>query len=61
MVRFPFENYLKETGMSDISGVNYTQVDQSYFDKRGLRRPAGGWAPWGPGGGGVVFRRFCTL
>lgn len=35
--------------MSASSEANYTQVDQSYFDKRGLRTYAGVWSLWGAG------------
>jgi len=30
--------------MSRQSGVSYTNVDKSYFEKRGLRRYAGVWS-----------------
>lgn len=44
--------------MSESSGVNYTQVDQSYFDKRGLRRYAGVWSLWALGVGAVISGHF---
>ncbi len=44
--------------MSKSSGVKYTQVDQSYFDKRGLRRYAGVWSLWALGVGAVISGHF---
>ncbi|MEH6551745.1 MAG: amino acid permease [Pseudomonadales bacterium] len=36
----------------------YTQVDKSYFDKRGLRRYAGVWSLWALGVGAVISGHF---
>ena len=44
--------------MSESSAVNYTKVDQSYFDKRGLRRYAGVWSLWALGVGAVISGHF---
>lgn len=44
--------------MSEHSGVQYTKVDQSYFDKRGLRRYAGVWSLWALGVGAVISGHF---
>ena len=44
--------------MNEPSGVNYTKVDQSYFDKRGLRRYAGVWSLWALGVGAVISGHF---
>ena len=44
--------------MSDSSGVNYTKVDKSYFEKRGLRRYAGVWSLWALGVGAVISGHF---
>ena len=44
--------------MNDSSRANYTQVDQSYFDKRGLRRYAGVWSLWALGVGAVISGHF---
>ena len=44
--------------MSDKSGVNYTRVDDSYFEKRGLRRYAGVWSLWALGVGAVISGHF---
>ena len=44
--------------MNDSSGMKYTKVDQSYFDKRGLRRYAGVWSLWALGVGAVVSGHF---
>ena len=35
--------------MRNPTGNNYTKVDQSYFDKRGLKRYAGVWSLWALG------------
>ena len=40
--------------MSVSSGFNYTQVDSTYFEKRGLRRYAGVWSLWALGVGAVI-------
>lgn len=44
--------------MSEQSGVTYTKVDQSYFEKRGLRRYAGAWSLWALGVGAVISGHF---
>ena len=44
--------------MSESSRVNYTKVDQSYFEKRGLRRYAGVWSLWALGVGAVISGHF---
>ena len=44
--------------MRESSGANYTKVDQSYFDKRGLRRYAGVWSLWALGVGAVISGHF---
>jgi len=44
--------------MNEPSGVSYTKVDQSYFDKRGLRRYAGVWSLWALGVGAVISGHF---
>lgn len=44
--------------MSESSGSHYTKVDQSYFDKRGLRRYAGVWSLWALGVGAVISGHF---
>lgn len=44
--------------MSEASGVTYTKVDKSYFDKRGLRRYAGVWSLWALGVGAVISGHF---
>lgn len=44
--------------MGDSSGVNYTKVDKSYFEKRGLRRYAGVWSLWALGVGAVISGHF---
>ena len=44
--------------MQDSSGVNYTRVDSSYFEKRGLRRYAGVWSLWALGVGAVISGHF---
>lgn len=44
--------------MSETSGVNYTQVDASYFEKRKLRRYAGVWSLWALGVGAVISGHF---
>jgi ethanolamine permease len=51
-------NNIQEPPMSDSSGVKYTKVDQSYFDKRGLRRYAGVWSLWALGVGAVISGHF---
>ncbi len=44
--------------MNEPSGVSYTQVDSSYFEKRGLRRYAGVWSLWALGVGAVISGHF---
>jgi ethanolamine permease len=44
--------------MSEAAGVTYTKVDQSYFEKRGLRRYAGVWSLWALGVGAVISGHF---
>ena len=48
--------------MADTSkatgGVSYTSVDQSYFEKRGLRRSAGVWGLWGLAVAAVISGDF---
>ncbi|WP_372659070.1 amino acid permease [Hydrogenophaga sp.] len=44
--------------MSEHSGVTYTKVDRSYFEKRGLRRYAGVWSLWALGVGAVISGHF---
>jgi ethanolamine permease len=39
-------------------GVSYTSVDQTYFDKRGLRRSAGVWGLWGLAVAAVISGDF---
>jgi len=39
-------------------GVSYTTVDQSYFEKRGLRRSAGVWGLWGLAVAAVISGDF---
>jgi ethanolamine permease len=39
-------------------GVSYTSVDQSYFEKRGLRRSAGVWGLWGLAVAAVISGDF---
>ena len=44
--------------MAEASGVTYTKVDKSYFEKRGLRRYAGVWSLWALGVGAVISGHF---
>ena len=44
--------------VQSTSGVSYTKVDQSYFEKRGLRRYAGVWSLWALGVGAVISGHF---
>ena len=44
--------------MKQQSGVSYTTVDQTYFEKRGLRRYAGVWSLWALGVGAVISGHF---
>ena len=44
--------------MQDPAGTNYATVDQSYFDKRGLKRYAGVWSLWALGVGAVISGHF---
>jgi ethanolamine permease len=44
--------------MSKQSGISYTHVDQSFFDKRRLRRYAGVWSLWALGVGAVISGHF---
>ena len=30
-----------------VAGATYTRAGQDYFEKRGLKRAAGGWGLWG--------------
>jgi len=39
-------------------GVSYTNVDQTYFEKRGLRRSAGVWGLWGLAVAAVISGDF---
>jgi len=48
---------MAETTMA-TSGVSYTSVDQSYFEKRGLRRSAGVWGLWGLAVAAVISGDF---
>jgi ethanolamine permease len=47
-----------ETDMSEQSGVSYTKVDASFFEKRGLKRYAGVWSLWALGVGAVISGHF---
>ncbi|AYC34449.1 amino acid permease [Pseudomonas cavernae] len=44
--------------MKQQAGVSYTTVDQTYFQKRGLRRYAGVWSLWALGVGAVISGHF---
>lgn len=44
--------------MASNSGVQYTKVDASYFEQRGLRRYAGVWSLWALGVGAVISGHF---
>lgn len=44
--------------MSERSSVQYAKVDDSYFQKRGLRRYAGVWSLWALGVGAVISGHF---
>ena len=44
--------------MSERSSVQYAKVDDSYFEKRGLRRYAGVWSLWALGVGAVISGHF---
>jgi ethanolamine permease len=44
--------------MAGPSGVTYTRVDITYFEKRGLRRYAGVWSLWALGVGAVISGHF---
>ena len=44
--------------MPATPGVQYTRVDASYFDQRGLRRYAGVWSLWALGVGAVISGHF---
>jgi ethanolamine permease len=57
-VDFPIVNHLKESSMNESSSTHYTQVDPSYFEKRGLRRYAGVWSLWALGVGAVISGHF---
>lgn len=48
---------MAETTMA-TGGVSYTSVDQSYFEKRGLRRSAGVWGLWGLAVAAVISGDF---
>ncbi|HEY7704891.1 MAG TPA: amino acid permease [Acidimicrobiia bacterium] len=41
-----------------VGSVKYTDVDQQYFDKRGLRRHAGVWSLWALGVAAVISGDF---
>lgn len=41
-----------------VGTVTYKKVDESYFDKRGLRRYAGVWSLWALGVGAVISGHF---
>jgi ethanolamine permease len=41
-----------------VGGVTYREVDEGYFDKRGLRRHAGVWSLWALGVGAVISGDF---
>jgi ethanolamine permease len=41
-----------------LGSVTYTEVDQEYFDKRGLRRHAGVWSLWALGVGAVISGEY---
>lgn len=44
--------------MSNATGVSYSKVDTTYFEKRGLRRYAGVWSLWALGVGAVISGHF---
>lgn len=44
--------------MSEESGVEYSEVDDAYFEQRGLRRSAGVWSLWALGVGAVISGDF---
>ncbi len=44
--------------MRESKSVTYTQVDVTYFEKRGLRRYAGVWSLWALGVGAVISGHF---
>lgn len=44
--------------MTNPSGVEYAEVDASYFARRGLRRYAGVWSLWALGVGAVISGHF---
>ena len=44
--------------MQEPTGAHYAKVDQSYFDKRGLKRYAGVWSLWALGVGAVISGHF---
>lgn len=41
-----------------VQGVGYTQADEGYFEKRGLRRHAGVWSLWALAVGAVISGHF---
>ena len=41
-----------------LGSVTYREVDQEYFDKRGLRRHAGVWSLWALGVGAVISGEY---
>jgi ethanolamine permease len=57
-IRKPKSIFEGDRYMSESSGSHYTKVDQSYFDKRGLRRYAGVWSLWALGVGAVISGHF---
>jgi ethanolamine permease len=44
--------------MPEPTGVQYTRVEVSYFERRGLRRYAGVWSLWALGVGAVISGQF---
>lgn len=46
------------TDMHTAGGVTYRKVDQSYFEKRGLRRYAKVWSLWALGVGAVISGHY---
>lgn len=43
---------------TSVAGVTYAAADQTYFDKRGLKRTAGFWGLWGIGIAAVISGDF---
>ncbi len=46
------------TDSHTAGGVTYKTVDQSYFEKRGLRRYAKVWSLWALGVGAVISGHY---